>query len=84
MDQEQNSVLTLAAAQSTPKDFTGAGDAFSGAYAACRALGHSPKEAAERAIVTAAMIIECSGTEEAFALDPRQATERLTTYLAAT
>ncbi len=80
MDQEQVSVQTLHTATAIPQDFTGAGDAFSGAYATCRALGHSPRESAERAIVTSAMVIECSGTEEAFALDPRQAEERLAKY----
>jgi|GEM_PF-2701122 len=84
MDQEQSDVQTLAAAQATPKDFTGAGDAFSGAYAACRASGHSPRSSAQRAVVTAAMVIECSGADEAFALDRRQADERLTSYLEAT
>jgi sugar/nucleoside kinase (ribokinase family) len=80
VDQEHNAAKVLGAAQSIPRDFTGAGDAFSGAYATCRALGHTPREAAERAVVTAAMVIECSGTEEAFALDPRRAEERLTEY----
>jgi hypothetical protein len=37
-------------------------------------------EAAERAIVTASMVIECSGAEEAFAIDPREAEERLAEY----
>jgi sugar/nucleoside kinase (ribokinase family) len=80
MDRGQDSALALAAARSMPKDFTGAGDAFSGAYATCRALGHPPKEAAERAVVTAAMVIECCGTEEALALDPRQAEKRFAEY----
>ncbi len=83
-DQEQASVQTLHTAEAIPKDFTGAGDAFSGAYATCRALGYPPREAAERAIVTSAMVIECSGTEEAFALDPREAEERLAAYQKAT
>lgn len=80
MDQAEPSPQVLAAAESTPKDFTGAGDAFSGAYAACRALGRTPRESAECAVVTAAMVIECSGADEAFALDPRQAEERLARY----
>jgi sugar/nucleoside kinase (ribokinase family) len=84
MEQDLTSAKPLDAAQATPKDFTGAGDAFSGAYAACRALGFTPREAADRAVVTAAMVIECSGTEEAFSLDPRQAEERLADYKKAT
>jgi ribokinase len=51
-------------------DPTGAGDAFCGAYAACRLLGHDPAEAARRAVATSALVVGCSGAAAALALDP--------------
>jgi hypothetical protein len=49
-------------------DPTGAGDSFCGAYAACRLLGHSPLDAAQRAAITAALVVGCSGVAAALAL----------------
>jgi pfkB family carbohydrate kinase len=51
-------------------DPTGAGDAFCGAYAACRLRGDPPIEAARRAMATAALIVGCSGVQQALALGP--------------
>ncbi len=51
-------------------DPTGAGDAFCGAYAACRLLGHEPVAAAERAALSAARVVGCSGAEAALNLTP--------------
>jgi ribokinase len=50
-------------------DPTGAGDSFCGAYAACRLLGFSPLEAAQRAAASAALVVGCSGVEAALALE---------------
>jgi sugar/nucleoside kinase (ribokinase family) len=74
----------IRAAPAEVLDLTGAGDAFSGAYCASRALGHTPKEAAARAAVAAAMVVECAGTQEALALNPRDAEARLLEYLGGT
>jgi hypothetical protein len=52
-------------------DLTGAGDAFGGAYAACRFLGYEPPEAARRAAATAALVIGTWGAEAALTLNPR-------------
>jgi sugar/nucleoside kinase (ribokinase family) len=79
-ENRQSKVETVRTAKSAPVDLTGAGDAFSGAYAACRGLGFSPQEAAIRAVVTSAMVIECSGTEAALRLDPIEAQARLREY----
>jgi sugar/nucleoside kinase (ribokinase family) len=49
-------------------DPTGAGDAFCGAYAACRLIGHAPIEAVRRATATAALVVGCSGVEQALSL----------------
>ena len=49
-------------------DPTGAGDAFCGAYAACRLVGHDPVEAARRAAATAALVVGCRGVEAALSL----------------
>jgi sugar/nucleoside kinase (ribokinase family) len=49
-------------------DPTGAGDSFCGAYAACRLIGHEPIEAARRAAATAALVVGCSGVEQALSL----------------
>ena len=51
-------------------DPTGAGDAFCGAYSACRLLGLSPVEAAGRAVVSAALVVGTSGVEAALASEP--------------
>jgi len=58
-------------------DLTGAGDAFCGAYAAARALGLDPREAGQRAVVAAAMVVECAGAPAALALSPAEARRRL-------
>ena len=58
-------------------DLTGAGDAFCGAYTACRALDHPPQAALLRALVAAAMVVECSGVESALLLSPAAAQVRL-------
>jgi ribokinase len=50
-------------------DPTGAGDAFCGAYAACRLLGHPPHEAARRAVASAAQVVGCRGVEAALRLE---------------
>jgi ribokinase len=49
-------------------DPTGAGDSFCGAYAANRLLGHGPAECIRRASITAALVVGCSGAEEALRL----------------
>jgi len=49
-------------------DPTGAGDAFCGAYAACRVLDLTPVESARRAAATAALVVQCRGVEAALAL----------------
>jgi sugar/nucleoside kinase (ribokinase family) len=53
-------------------DPTGAGDSFCGAYAACRLIGHEPIEAARRAAATAALVVGCSGVEQALSLTTPQ------------
>jgi sugar/nucleoside kinase (ribokinase family) len=53
-------------------DPTGAGDSFCGAYAACRLIGHEPFEAARRAAATAALVVGCSGVEQALSLKTPQ------------
>ncbi len=53
----------------TAIDPTGAGDAFCGAYAACRLLKFSPVEAARRAALSAALVVGCSGVEAALKLE---------------
>jgi sugar/nucleoside kinase (ribokinase family) len=60
------SVPTVAAQVVDP---TGAGDAFCGAYGACRLIGHAPIEAVRRAAATAALVVGCSGVEQALALE---------------
>jgi sugar/nucleoside kinase (ribokinase family) len=76
-------VMTVPVADASPFDLTGAGDAFSGAYAASRALGHSPQQAGARAAVAAAMVVECSGAQEALLLNAQDAERRLHQYLIA-
>ncbi len=58
-------------------NLTGAGDAFCGAYTAARALGLDPREAGRRAVVAAAMVVECAGAPAALALSPAEAQRRL-------
>ncbi len=53
-----------------PRDPTGAGDAFCGAYAAARLCGMPPAMAAERAVAAGARVVGCSGVDEALALAP--------------
>jgi sugar/nucleoside kinase (ribokinase family) len=50
-------------------DPTGAGDAFGGAYAACRLLGHAPSEAARRAAASSAQVVACRGVAAALRLE---------------
>lgn len=59
------------------RDPTGAGDAFCGAYAACRLQDVPPAEAARRATVAASLVIECEGADAALALSPDAARHRL-------
>jgi hypothetical protein len=54
-------------------DPTGAGDAFCGAYAACRLLGMTPADAAARATISASLVVRVSGVEPAMALQPATA-----------
>jgi hypothetical protein len=49
-------------------DPTGAGDSFCGAYAANRLLGCDPVESVRRAAISAALVVGCSGAEEALRL----------------
>ncbi|MDB5394090.1 MAG: ribokinase [Rhodospirillales bacterium] len=49
-------------------DPTGAGDSFCGAYAANRLLGHDPVESVRRAAISAALVVGCSGAEQALGL----------------
>jgi hypothetical protein len=64
-----NSVEVVPVAARPVVDPTGAGDSFCGAYAACRLLGFSPAQAAQRAAVSAALVVGCSGVEAALALE---------------
>jgi ribokinase len=59
-----------------PVDLTGAGDAFCGAFLACRVVGHDMVQAARRAATAAAMVIECAGVDAALALRPADAAAR--------
>jgi sugar/nucleoside kinase (ribokinase family) len=79
-----NEVISIPVAQASPSDLTGAGDAFSGAYTASRALGYSPQQAGARAAVAAAMVVECSGAQAALLLKPQDAEKRLQQYLSTT
>lgn len=63
-------VRHLPVARVAALDPTGAGDAFCGAYAACRLLGHAPAEAARRAALASARVVQCSGVEAALRLEP--------------
>jgi ribokinase len=55
-------------AQVAVVDPTGAGDSFCGAYAANRLLGCDPFESARRAAISAALVVGCSGAEQALRL----------------
>jgi ribokinase len=66
-------VATLAVSPATVVDPTGAGDSFCGAYAANRLLGCDPAEAVRRAAISAAMVVGCSGAEQALKLLPADA-----------
>ena len=66
----KDTLALVPAAASRMVDTTGAGDAFGGAYAACRLLGFAPVEAARRAAATAALVISTRGAEAALTLDP--------------
>lgn len=83
---DSNSGLSavLPAAGSAPRDLTGAGDAFCGAYAACRGMGLAPRDSLMRANVAAAMVVECMGAEEALRLSPAAAQSRFSAYAATT
>lgn len=72
-------VNSLPAHSATAMDPTGAGDAFGGAYAACRLQGFDPLESARRAQLAAALVVECRGTATALSLDPNEALQRLET-----
>jgi len=79
---DDQNVRKLSPAAAVPIDLTGAGDAFGGAYATSRALGFKPVEAAQRAVVAAAMVTECSGADEALGLQTYCARSRLQEYIA--
>jgi hypothetical protein len=49
-------------------DPTGAGDSFCGAYAANRLMGCDPIESVRRAAISAALVVGCSGAEQALRL----------------
>lgn len=70
-------VTPLPAPETIALDPTGAGDAFGGAYAACRLQGLPPLESARRAQVAAALVVECRGASAALALDPLAAARRM-------
>jgi hypothetical protein len=53
----------------------GAGDAFGGAYAAARLMGHNPPEAARRGIAASAVVIQSEGADAALCADPVEALE---------
>jgi hypothetical protein len=64
----QGKVSTLPVQAVKIVDPTGAGDAFCGAYAACRVLNLPPLEAARRAAASAARIVQCRGVQAALDL----------------
>ena len=69
--------VRVSARQVEVRDPTGAGDAFCGAFAACRLQDLPPAEAARRATVAASLVIECEGADAALALAPDSARRRL-------
>ena len=72
-----NRPVRVPARPAAVRDPTGAGDAFCGAYAACRLEGIPPAEATRRATVAASLVIECEGADAALALAPDAARRRL-------
>jgi ribokinase len=69
--------VCVPAAPARVVELTGAGDAFCGAYAVSRGRGLDPVEASRRAVVAAAMVVECRGAAAALALSPAEARRRL-------
>ena len=69
--------VVVPAMRATPVDLTGAGDAFCGAFLACRLRGMNPLESARRAGVAAAMVVECAGVEAALGLKRSRAAAML-------
>ena len=77
---ERGSAPVRVAARSVEmRDPTGAGDAFCGAYAACRLLEIPPVKAVRRAAIAASMVIECEGADAALALSAQTAARLLET-----
>jgi sugar/nucleoside kinase (ribokinase family) len=68
--------VAVPAAAATVTDPTGAGDAFCGAYAACRLQGIEAVAAARRAAAAAALVIETGGAGAALALTREAAAAR--------
>jgi len=77
LDERGGRTVQVPARRVEVRDPTGAGDAFCGAYAACRLEGLPPAEAARRATVAASLVIECEGADAALALSPDAARRRL-------
>lgn len=61
-------VTMIPTATTSVIDPTGAGDAFCGAYAACRLQGLEPDDAARRAVASASLVVGCSGIDAALKL----------------
>lgn len=86
LKQGADGALVLAEGSATPArvpaapaavaDLTGAGDAFCGAYAGWRLQGIVPVEAARRAAVAAALVIETCGAAAALGLSQGTAAAR--------
>ena len=68
--------VRVPAAPAAVADLTGAGDAFCGAYAGCRLQGTGSVEAARRAAVAAALVVETSGAAAALDLTRAAAAAR--------
>ncbi|MGI9417098.1 MAG: carbohydrate kinase family protein [Geminicoccaceae bacterium] len=68
-------IETIQAAEVVVADPTGAGDAFGGAYAAARLMGHDPPEAARRGVAAAGVVIASEGADAALRADPAEARE---------
>ena len=69
--------VQIPARRTQARDPTGAGDAFCGAYAACRLQGLAPLESARRAAAAASLVVEREGAEAALALPTNAAARRL-------
>ena len=65
---DANGVEHVPATPAHPVDLTGAGDAFCGAYAACRVQGHRPLDAARQACIAGARATESRGVDVALRL----------------